>query len=85
MGKQKERSPVIVEREGIKTKVHLAVIRVKEYPQMTQEEFANHIGIGKTTLSRIEKGHMLPGLPMALMIAYNLKKPVEKIFEYLPD
>lgn len=85
MARHKDRKPVVIEREGKRIRIHLATIRVNEYPRMTQEEFADFIGIGKTTLSRIENGHMLPGMPIALSICRRLKKPVEEVFELLPE
>ena len=47
---------------------------------ITQEEFAEKIGVSRQTVIAIEKGNYTPSILLALKIAGFFKTPVEKIF-----
>lgn len=47
---------------------------------VTQEEFAEAVGVTRQTVSAIEKGNYTPSVLLALKIAKFFKQPVEKIF-----
>lgn len=48
---------------------------------VTQEEFAEAVGVTRQTVSAIEKGNYTPSVLLALKIAKFFKQPVEKIFK----
>jgi putative transcriptional regulator len=47
---------------------------------ITQEDFAEKIGVTRQTVSAIEKGNYTPSVLLALKIARFFKKSVEDIF-----
>ncbi len=47
---------------------------------ITQEDFAEKIGVTRQTVSAIEKGNYTPSVLLALKIARFFKKRVEDIF-----
>lgn len=47
---------------------------------ITQETFAEAVGVSRQTVIAIEKGHYTPSVLLALRIARFFKKPVEDIF-----
>lgn len=47
---------------------------------VTQEDFANAVGVTRQTVIAIEKGNYTPSVLLALKIAKFFKQPVEKIF-----
>lgn len=48
---------------------------------LTQEEFAEKVGITRQTVISIEKGNYTPSVHLALKIASVFKVPVEEIFK----
>ncbi|MEW5321354.1 helix-turn-helix transcriptional regulator [Geobacillus thermoleovorans] len=54
-------------------RVILAEIKAKD-PSFTHEQFAERVGIGKSTLSGLINGHKLPNLENAYKIARELAK-----------
>jgi DNA-binding XRE family transcriptional regulator len=54
-------------------RVMLAEIKAKD-PSFTHEQFAERVGIGKSTLSGLINGHKLPNLENAYRIARELAK-----------
>ena len=47
---------------------------------MTQQDFANQIGVTRQTIVALEKGTYSPSLALALRIAALFEQPVEEIF-----
>ncbi len=59
--------------------------RVYEYRKaknVTQEQFAEAIGVSRQTVIAIEKGNYIPSLLLGLKIARFFKKKVEEVFSY---
>lgn len=56
------------------------VSQMRKDKNVTQEEFANHIGVTRQTVIAIEKGNYKPSLLLALKIAKFFKVKVEDIF-----
>ena len=48
---------------------------------ITQEEFADAIGVSRQTIIAIEKGNYTPSVHLALKIGAFFKVPLEKIFK----
>ena len=48
---------------------------------LTQEEFAERVGVTRQTVIAIERGNYAPSVLLALKIAKVCKKPVETIFK----
>jgi len=49
---------------------------------ITQEAFAEGIGVSRQTVIAIEKGNYIPSLLLGLKIAKFFKKSVEEVFTY---
>ncbi|KND47108.1 MAG: putative transcriptional regulator [Parcubacteria bacterium C7867-004] len=47
---------------------------------VTQEEFADAVGVSRQTVIAIEKGNYAPSVALALRIARYFKVPVETLF-----
>lgn len=47
---------------------------------VTQEAFAEALGVSRQTIIAIEKGHYTPSLPLAIRIARFFRRRVEEIF-----
>uniref|UniRef100_UPI0004787782 helix-turn-helix transcriptional regulator n=1 Tax=Alteribacter aurantiacus TaxID=254410 RepID=UPI0004787782 len=47
---------------------------------LSQDMFAEKLGVSRQTVSSIEKGKYNPSLPLAMHIAELLKKNIEDIF-----
>ena len=47
---------------------------------ITQQEFADFVGVTRQTIIALEKGNYTPSVALAIRIAKYLKEPVEKIF-----
>ena len=62
--------------EFIKNRV--SILRLEK--GVTQEEFAQAVGVTRQTVIAIEKGNYTPSVLLALKIAKFFKQPVEKIF-----
>ena len=60
-------------------KNHVSDLRLKK--GVTQEEFADAVGVTRQTVIAIEKGNYTPSVLLALKIAKFFKQPVEKIFK----
>jgi putative transcriptional regulator len=50
---------------------------------ITQEEFADKIGVSRQTVIAIEKGNYTPSVLLAIKIARFFGKKVEEVFEYV--
>lgn len=48
---------------------------------ITQEEFAESLGISRQTVIAMEKGNYIPSLLLAMQIASYFKMPIEKMFQ----
>jgi len=48
--------------------------------KLTQEDFANAIGVTRQTIIAIEKGNYTPSVFLALKIAHYFNSTVEKLF-----
>lgn len=57
-----------------------SVHRLRSEKGVTQEVFADAIGVTRQTVIAIEKGNYTPSVFLALKIAGFFKKPVEEIF-----
>lgn len=53
---------------------------LRDYHGISQRELARRIGVGKTTISEIERGDRLPNVLTAIRIARALKSTVEEIW-----
>jgi putative transcriptional regulator len=58
------------------------VFNLRKEKGVTQEEFAQAIGVSRQTVIAIEKGNYIPSLLLGLKIARFFKKEVEKVFVY---
>lgn len=57
------------------------VFELRKEKNVTQEEFANFIGVSRQTVVAIEKGNYTPSLLLGLKIARFFKKKVEEVFK----
>ena len=62
--------------------VYNKVYELRKEKNVTQEEFANALGVSRQTVIAIEKGNYIPSLLLGIKIARFFKKPVEGIFTY---
>lgn len=53
---------------------------LRDYHGISQRELARRIGVGKTTISEIERGGRLPNVLTAIRIARALETTVEEIW-----
>ena len=53
---------------------------LRDYHGISQRELARRIGVGKTTISEIERGDRLPNVLTAIRIARALETTVEEIW-----
>ena len=53
---------------------------LRDYHGISQSELARRVGVGKTTISEIERGDRLPNVLTAIRIARALKTTVEEIW-----
>ena len=53
---------------------------LRDYHGISQRELARRIGVGKTTISEIERGDRLPSVLTAIRIARALETTVEEIW-----
>lgn len=53
---------------------------LRDYHGISQRELARRIGVGKTTISEIERGVRLPNVLTAIRIARALETTVEEIW-----
>lgn len=53
---------------------------LREYHGISQSELARRVGVGKTTVSEIERRDRLPNVMTAIRIARTLKTTVEEIW-----
>lgn len=53
---------------------------LRDYQGISQRELARRIGVGKTTISEIERGDRLPNVLTAIRIAWALETTVEEIW-----
>jgi len=59
-----------------------SVWQLRKEKGVTQEAFAEDLGVSRQTVIAIEKGNYIPSLLLGLKIARFFKKPVEKVFIY---
>jgi len=67
---------VLYMKESISNRVY--ELRIKT--GVTQEEFAEKVGVTRQTIIAVEKGNYTPSVLLALKIAKFFKKSVEEIF-----
>ena len=53
---------------------------LREYHGISQSELARRVGVGKTTVSEIERRDRLPNVMTAIRIAWAMKTTVEEIW-----
>ena len=58
------------------------VWQLRKEKGVTQEVFAEDLGVSRQTVIAIEKGNYVPSLLLGIKIARFFKKPVEKVFTY---
>lgn len=58
------------------------VANLRKNKNITQETFAQTIGISRQTVVAIEKGNYVPSLLLGIKIARFFKKKVEDVFIY---
>ncbi|WP_376747977.1 MULTISPECIES: helix-turn-helix transcriptional regulator [Lysinibacillus] len=63
-----------------KSKVNNNVRHFRRLLNLTQEEFAEKIGVHRQTVIAIEKQKYEPSIGVVLMISSVLKEPIEKLF-----
>ncbi|MFJ7982113.1 helix-turn-helix transcriptional regulator [Lysinibacillus xylanilyticus] len=63
-----------------KGKVNNNVRQYRRLIDLTQEEFAQKIGVHRQTVIAIEKQKYEPSIGVVLMISLVLKEPIEKLF-----
>lgn len=63
-------------------KVSNKVYELRKEKGVTQEQFADAVGITRQTVIAIEKGNYIPSVLLALKIAKYFKKGIEEIFFY---
>lgn len=63
-----------------KRKVNNNVRHFRRLLNLTQEEFAEKIGVHRQTVIAIEKQKYEPSIGVVLMISSVLKEPIEKLF-----
>ncbi|WP_241774603.1 helix-turn-helix transcriptional regulator [Lysinibacillus sp. FJAT-14222] len=63
-----------------KGKVNNNVRQYRRLIDLTQEEFAQKIGVHRQTIIAIEKQKYEPSIGVVLMISLVLKEPIEKLF-----
>lgn len=68
---------MIIMKEVIGNKVH----ELRTLFDVTQEEFAEKVGVTRQTIIAIEKGNYVPSLLLAMKIAKFFKKSVEEVFK----
>jgi putative transcriptional regulator len=56
------------------------VYKLRSAANITQEDFAEAVGVTRQTVIAIEKGNYTPSVLLALKIAHYFKTPVENIF-----
>lgn len=56
------------------------VSELRKKSGLSQDMFAEKLGVSRQTVSSIEKGKYNPSLPLAMHIAELLKKNIEDIF-----
>ena len=64
----------------MKDGVSNVVYELRSKRGITQQEFADAVGVTRQTVIAIEKGNYIPSVLLALKISRFFKEPVEKIF-----
>lgn len=63
-------------REHVKNNVY----QLRTERGVTQEDFADAVGVSRQTIIAIEKGNYTPSVLLALKIAHYFRTPIETIF-----
>ena len=58
------------------------VLRLRKEKNVTQEAFADAVGVSRQTVIAIEKGNYIPSLLLGLKIAKFFNKQLEEVFVY---
>jgi len=69
----------MVTKEEILNNVH----KFRQEAGVTQEQFAEKVGVTRQTVIAIEKGNYVPSLLLAMKISNFFKKPIEEIFKLI--
>lgn len=64
----------------MKETVSNSVLALRSETKITQEAFAEKIGVTRQTVIAIEKGNYIPSVLLAMKIAQFFNKSVEEIF-----
>ncbi len=65
----------------LKTKIH----ELRKENKMQQAELAERVGVRRETIVNLENGKYNPSLKLAMDISKVFNKPVEEVFEFVPD
>ena len=53
--------------------------------EMTQQGLAERVGVTRQTIIAIEAAKCAPSLELAFRIATAFRRPLEEVFQYVPD
>lgn len=62
-----------------------AISQLRKQHKITQEEFANEVGVTRQTITSIETGKYIASLPLAFKIAKFFDMSIEEIFSIEED
>ncbi len=66
--------------------IHNAIRRLRfDADEMTQSQLAELAGVTRQTIHAIEKGKYAPSLLVAFRIARAFGRPLEEVFQYVPE
>ncbi len=69
-----------------KNKIHNQIRTLRfHHEEMTQQSLADQIGVTRQTVNAIEGDKYSPSLEVAFRIAQVFDKPLEEVFQYVPD
>ena len=67
----------------IKNKITYLRSRMNRGKGITQAELARRVGVGRSFVTKLEKGTGQPGAELMLRVAWALKQPVEAVFRWV--
>ncbi len=56
-----------------------------EAAEMTQADLAARVGVTRQTIMAIEAAKYAPSLELAFLIAQAFDKPLDQVFQFIPD
>jgi putative transcriptional regulator len=73
-----------VSRSNLRIQNTIRTLRF-HHSEMTQQALAEQIGVTRQTVNAIEGGKYSPSLEVAFRIAEVFNKPLEEVFQYIPN